>query len=415
MPGRIRNVVHIKNRTAGTSNELSFDVLDAKKVEADSGSRTERGVGSSRKSRWSGRKSRRESRGSMASSSTPTTMPKLYTNDAALAAKNIERASLPYSDPAAEVVRRKRRRSRARVFSVVAGIAIVGAVGVFAYTEISRYMADQNQMVSMLSESLQAIEATDETVIAMDKLVMQPINEQDTTEYDQISADIAAVGEQLDAAYANAQQAGEHLVNARDHEAANQAMTAIAARQEMIEQGSRLMEEGSVAQQAADNMAQAWNLILEADTLTQDAGKLVTDTTEANVTASMDKTNQAIEKFKEAQELVSWVVSNYPAADVSGYATYLEKRIEGQEAALDSDAAMLLMDRGSAEEMNQVLYDCDSEAAQIAQGFPDDPTKPVLDAYQANSEELRGKYLQARSQAASADAYLRDYLGEADK
>ena len=415
MPGRIRSVIHIKNRTAGTSNELSFDVLEAKKVEADSASRSERTIGSRRASGWFERKKRREARSSVAGSDSPSTMPKLYTNDAALAAKNIERANLPYSDPAAEITRRKRRRTRAKVVSVLAGVAIVGAIGIVTYTEFNRYMADQNQMVAMLSEALQTIESTDEAVVAMDELVMKPIDEQDVEKLDEISASLSDVSEQLDTAYTQAQQVSDHIVNSRDREASNQALSAISARQEMIRNGSLLIEEGKTAQQAADNMSQAWNLILEADTLTQNAGRLVTETTEENVTESMDQTNQAIDKFKEARELVDWVAEHYPAADVSNYLTYIDKRIEGQEAALESDAAMLLMDRGTAEEKNQVLYGCDDEAAQIAQEFPEDPSQQVLDAYQESSKSLREKYLQARSQAASADSYLRDYVKEYNK
>lgn len=413
MPGRIRNVVHIKHRTAGTSNELSFDVLEAKKVAADAASRTEKGTRSGFKLGRFSRAARREARKNKAEA--PTTMPKLYTNDASLAAKNIERAGLPYGDPAAEVHRRKRRRARVRIITGAIVVAIVGAFGFFAFAEVSRYMADQNQTLALLDEALQTIETTDETIVAMDELVMKPIDEQDTQTLDSITSQLADTSKQLDAALTQAQYASENLVNARQREAANQAITAITARQEMINEGRQLVEEGKRAQQAADNMNEAWPLILEADALTQDAGNLVAYTTEANVTTSMDKTNQAIEKFKEAQKKIQWVVDNYPAADVSAYATYLERRIEGQEAALDSDAAMLLMDRDTAEEKNQVLYDCDSEAAQIAQGFSEDPTEPVVSAYQANSEELREKYLQARSQAASADTYLRDYLGETNK
>ena len=416
MPGRIRNVVHIKNRTAGTSNELSFDVLEAKKHQADATVRSSQrrsyvygGKSVDQEGRkWIFRKRKQASPGF-------STMPKLYTNDAAAAARNIERARLPYQDPAAEIVRRKRNRTRRRFLSACMGVLVIGAIVVLLGTEISRYLADQERTLEQLNQSLETVEECDSTVIAMDELLSQSINDQDEEEIARIKSELPSTAVRLREAYEQAKWASGSLVRSNEREIANQEAKAVAARLEMISKGDALMNDGIAAKQAAADMHDAWQLILEADTLATEAGNLVTETTDQNVNESMEKSNQAIERFEEAKLLVEKVKQRYPEADVSGYSDYLDKRIEGQKAALESDASILLMDRASAEESYQILYEYDTEAAEIAEGFPQNPAQPVLDAYQQKSSELKGAYDQARSQAASADAYLRDYLGEPHK
>lgn len=415
MPGRIRNVIHIKHRTAGTSNELSFDVLDAKKHQADITSRSGQRLFRVYGGRSTDRRKEKKLFGKTKSHTSPNIMPKLYTNDASQAARNIERARLPYQDPAAEIIRRKRSRTRRRLFSVTMGLLVTGAVIVLLGTEVSRYVADQEETSKMLDQSLETVKECDTTVVAMDKLLSESINDQDEQEIDRIQAALPTTSERLKEAYEQAEWASGSLVNSAKREAANQEMKAITARLEMITQGNALMKEGASAKQAASDMHEAWQLILEGDTLATEAGELVTYTTTQNVNESMDASKSAIEKFEEARELVGRVKEDYPSADVSLYDEYLEKRIEGQNAALESDASILLMDRASAEESYQTLYDCDAAAAEIAKQFPDNPAQPVLDAYQAKSESLKDTYNQARSQATSADAYLRDYLGEQDK
>ena len=55
---------------------------------------------------------------------------------------------------------------------------------------------------------------------------------------------------------------------------------------------------------------------------------MVVETTDENVAASLDKTNQALELFRQADDRFAQAADRYPAADFSPYRTYLAKRIE---------------------------------------------------------------------------------------
>lgn len=412
MPKRIRNVVHIKRRTAGTSNELSFDVLDAKRDEADAASARGRGKRKTEKERkkWE-KETRRAAKASQAEGLTPTSLPQLYTNDVSQASKNIGLASLPYQDPSAEIVRRKKKRSHHRAIVAIAVVIAVGVVGYGLYTEISHYLGDQERGRTLLSGALQEIETADEVVVKMDKLLEGQLDTQGNS--DTISAeDISEAQTHLDNALVQAKRASGILFAQQEREASEQAQQAVSAREEMLKQGESVLSTRSSAETAAKNMEDAWDLVLEADALTKEAAKLVEDTTDANVESSMKKSEQAVEKFDEALQLVQQAEQSVSSDDLSQYEEYLSKRIEGQKAALESDAAILLKDREHAERYNQILYDCDSQAADIAKGFPDDPVEVIESAYEEESKSAMDKYSKARAQATSADAYLRDYLGE---
>lgn len=416
MAKRVRSVIHIKNRTAGSSNELSFDVLEAKKNDADAASgRAKQKIVDKVGNKKQARKANRQAKGSKNDSKSPNTLPRLYTEDAGQASKNITMASLPYEDPTAEIVRRKKKRTRHRVLAIAVVACVLIGGGYVVVSEVNRYMSDQDAARSLLNSSLSEIEKADEAIVAMDELLENPLAEQDEDKIADVSKQIDDAENHLDTAYAQAKDASEKLVGQHDRETAEQAMQSISARQEMAKQGKMLFDLQIKVKSAAQHMNDAWNLILEADALTVEASKLVEDTTDENVEASIEKSERAIEKFEGAQRLVQEASLSLSSDTLSSYDDYLSKRIAGQRAALDSDAAILLMDRGHAEEYNAVLFDYDTQAAQIAQDFPNDPTQLVMDYYMSNSQSAKDKYLQARSQAATADAYIRDYLGEPNK
>lgn len=411
MSNPIRNVIHIKNRTAGTSNELSFDVLDAKRTEADvlaEGRRRKRLFGRIRK----------KNSGSYTSSqneSPKTGMPSLYTNDSSITQKGVAGVSGPYSDPDAEITRRKKKRLHSRWLSVFLIVAVIAGFSFIIASEASTYFASQSDYEASLNAALQIVAETDKTTVAMDELLSQSLSNMDKQKAEQLLKDAPTVQNQLTTALEQAKHASKNINNSSGREAAEQAVRGISARQEMVSRAVPIIEKSIAAKEACALMDQSWQLILEADTLTDEAAELVVETSETNVKASMDKNNAAIEKFGSAADLVASVHLKCPDADVSAYEDYISKRLDGQRAALESDQSILLKDRESAQASNKALYDNDSQAAEIAKGFPIDPAQPVLDAYEVDFSSSYEGYLQARSQAASADSHIRDYLGAQGK
>lgn len=411
---KFEQAAHIKEHTVGTSNEISFSVLDAAKKAADGDSS---GVDSPRPGflhifSFRGKKVR----------STPTkddVLPLSGEGAAALPSDSVSStpvtANPKYVEPAAEIARRKaKRRNYNRLviaFVVVVSLTIIGAVGYFAYSEITNHTTQ----VSTLDEALDLVIEADETIIAIDEVLAQPVTDESIARVAGLTTQIEQARQDLGRAKAATQQANANLRDSADKEAATQAIASIDAREEMLTLGSTLMQADITAKQSIDALVEAWGLILQADTFAREAAALVTDTTAANVEASMQSTRQSLESLTKAQSLVNQVVAAYPSINVSVQQQYLAKKIEASQEALASDEAILLQDRQTAETHNNAYNQADKEAVELAKSLPENPAQPVLDQYATETDTVKANYQLARTRAGMADAFLRDYLGTSNK
>ena len=89
----------------------------------------------------------------------------------------------------------------------------------------------------------------------------------------------------------------------------------------------------------------------------------------------------------------------------------VNKRIDATNEALASNAAILIQDKATAESHNDAYNRADQEAVEMAKALPKQFSQPVVDAYASATADLVSRYDSLRSDAASNDAYLREYLG----
>ena len=80
--------------------------------------------------------------------------------------------------------------------------------------------------------------------------------------------------------------------------------------------------------------------------------------------------------------------------------------------AIASDEAIYIQDKATADEQNALYNEADAKAAELATQLPANPTDPVVQAYETNIQGLLEDYQAARTRAGTADAFLRDYLGD---
>ena len=83
--------------------------------------------------------------------------------------------------------------------------------------------------------------------------------------------------------------------------------------------------------------------------------------------------------------------------------------------AIASDDAILAYDKDTAASQNDAYNQVDQEAAALAETLSDCPSDQVRSAYLRDIEEPGKLYSEARSVAATADAFIRDYLGSNGK
>ena len=455
---------HIKRHTVGTSNEISFSVLDAAKNALDG----EKGGGEKKRAFPFGgiplftlaRKKKAVSTPtkeqglplstgdfvSVDSVEVPTGTPQPAAPAPATAARGLSGGAGTYASgkamphgadalggvlggtavwpaPAEEVARRKTTRKRRRLLAYTlafaVGAAVIGGAGWWLY----QGHQEQQARIGELDQALARIEEADATIAplndALSELFDLPAGQ---VAQEELAAELSACEEGLPAASdalaqaaALAQGARDGMADSVEREAANQAVSAIEARSAMIVSGGKVVADARAAASAAAQAQEGWDLLLQADTLAREAAQMVTETTDENVSASMEKTNQALALFQQADAAFSTAVDVYPAADFSPYRAYLSKRIEAMGFAAAANEAFLARDKEGVIAQNDAYNAADAEAASLAADLPDDPVGMVAAASSEAASEARNAYATACSQAAAADAFLRDYLGTTSK
>ena len=456
---KLGRAAHIKRHTVGTSNEISFSVLDAAKneLEGDVGKdaaarpsrfghvslftlplRRKKSIATPTKERGlllsSGEFASAENPTPASSLGTvdvgspksdvggPTTVPTGAPRKTAAAGSAAPAAGAPapvpsklVRSPEEEIALRKARRRLHRMLAatlvVVVGLCLAGAGGWYLYQDHQRHL----HQVAQLDEALDLIREADETVVALDGIVANPLDAGSLAQADSVLAKLPAALAQLEEADAAARRVSVDLRESDDKEAANQTVAATSARTALIESGRQIVEQAQRADEAARAVREAWQRVVEADGLARDAAALVADTTAEHVTASKDKTNAAVGAFADAQAALEALDSAYADVDLAGPLDYVAKRIEAMGYALASDDAFLAKNKEEAVAQNDAYNRADAEAATLAASLPDDVAQLVFDAYDQATGTLFETYSTARSQAGAADAFLRDYLGTTSK
>lgn len=392
--------LHVKEFSRGKPNELSFNVLEQKAAAQDEKKQGRRGGFGL----W--RRKHSETGGSASGIASEAQ------------ASSSHRASSPAAsgilgpDSQEEIAKRQRRRRLYRRASLAIVVLVcVGAAGAFGYWAYEQQVR-LSTSVGVLKEACALIEKSDETTVAIDAFFQTPFGDDTVSRANELSDAIPEAREQLESARVYAQKAsGELEGSQRDKEAAERTLNSIAARETLLDVSEQRLKDDVAAKQAIDAMDEAWAAIEEGNSLMTQAARVVSDTTEENVGTSTDYTTQARATFAEARSAVEKAQSLYPSADFAASFAYIDKRIEAADEALSSNAAILIQDKKTAESHNDAYNAADKEAVEMAKSLPDQFGQPVIDAYAANSESLGASYDAARADAATNDAYLREYLG----
>ena len=435
---KITRAAHIKKHTRGTSNEISFSVLDAAKnaLDGDGSEKQKHGPGRIALFTLPGRHKKpaptptkerglplstgdfvsvddgasTSKMGALPSAARPTSQTE-KSSPAPLAVVPAK----PKRSPEEEIARRKARRRLSKWLAVavivVVSIGLLGAGGMYLYRD---YQSQQGH-VAVLDDALSLVKEADETIQQLDEVVTDPFAEGSEEQRTAIQAQLEAVERKLQDADEKARAVSLELNGAREKEAANQAVAGIAARFTLVEQGQLLMNAATEAQSAAEDVDAAWKTVLEGDDLARQAAQLVTETTPENVEASKNKTNEALAAFDEAYAAFLNVQATYPQADLTQFVDYIAKRQESLGYAIASDDAILAKNKEEATAQNNAYNIADAEAATLAKALPDDPSSIVDEAFEDATSDVAKAYSTARLQARSADAFISDYLGAGSK
>ena len=283
----------------------------------------------------------------------------------------------------------------------------IGAAALFAANAYEQSKSN----LALLSQAFDEIEKADSLVLSMDDLVMKDESIVTVEELAELEQGMSDAGVHLNAACAFSDEAFQAMGESPGKDAARQVSESADARRDMMKYAEALLHADADARSAVESAERCWDQILEADGLMKEAADLVADTTVENVTASQGKSEQAIALLDEAAASLASAQAECPSADFSALAALIEKKREQNVYAVESDKAIYIQDKATAESFNESYNRADAEAVELAAALPERPAQPILDRLDAQTSETRSRYLDARKRAAESDAFIRDYLG----
>ena len=377
MPGSF-DFLHIKRHTAGSSNELSFDVLDAARTQLD---------GKSQKNARSA-KTPGSSKGSyhgVAGTSTLSAVP--------------------------EVERRKKlRRARAIRVRIISVLVIIAAIGALAFAGYSFYQSRldfsdrYNSLVVRLSD-------IDEDLVKVDAVMANPLAADMVESRTQAKAKMDAIAQKLDAAAEETEKAIPFALGDRDTVALTQMANAIEGRKDMLAAARKTFDEAEKFDQELETARKAWNEVLAADQMAREATASANNAkTDESTEAAKQMTQNALDKFATARDTLEGVSLRHEKIDFKAQIEYLNKRIEALQYAVATGDALIAGDREAATANNDAYNEADAEAAAMAQDLPLLLDELVRTAFKDEIASSVKDYGDARASVSEADADVRAYL-----
>lgn len=447
---KLNHAAHVKKSTRGTSNELSFSVLDAARNALDDGkdpsSDQARGFGrirlftlpiGRRKPPATPKKDELaalmggSSTVPSSASSTPSLVKPVESDKPSSEAPAVP---LPQAEPKApkpaqpspsrferaprstgrtseeEIAWRKARRRKGKILAgvlcAVIIVALAGAGLLYLYQDNVRYQ----QNTQLLQESADALTSTDEFLLALDDALKDPLGDQAETFFNDRQGDLASIGSSLQLAESKADEAMQGLRETVEREAADALMATSAARQTLVDQGWRILEDSVGMKSLYERVGEAWQQTGEADSLAREAAQLAGENSQEAITRSTELSNEASSLFSDVRATMGVLAQEDAEVDLSAQIAYLDKRIEALGYAVASNDALLARDTAAAVEQNDAYNAADKEAVSLAAALPIDPGQPVLDALEERLADPIEAYEAARGQASTSDAFLRDYF-----
>lgn len=387
---------YVKRQTQGTSNEISFSVLDAISEESSDGAQT--------------------------ASSLPLTEQNVKAT--------MKKANSAFVPPINEIKRRKRARRRRQALIASLVIAVVAVAVGFAATTIGNVIRNNENLRLSLFQAIEQISATDEAMLSLDNLIadrveqrsnyLTPENTEETSmsEREAEFNKLAPVLKEARAALENDRAAIESLkpsLTGDDSGTADQAITAIDARLAMIEEGSKLVQDSFEAERAVKEAYDGWQLVISADTLSREAAVLASQAGQENTQRALELDRQAKSQLEDACAFFNDVADHIENSDLEDYVAYCEKRIEATGYAIAADQAYIDRNKEALAEQTDLYTKADAEATELAEKLSGDPSEEISRLMEDSLTEEIDSYAEERKRAGQTDAYLREYLGDADK
>ena len=370
--------LHIKRHTAGSSNELSFDVLDAARTDLDSKK--------SKKVEFP--LSAGQPKGSYHGVSSGATL-----------------------SNQAEVEKRKKARQsytiKIQILSIAILIILLGIVGWFSY---QRYL-DAQTFSERFDSLANQLSSHDEFLSQVD-LLMSEINDNSSeNERSQVLSAIPQTLQAMESVSQNIPLVEKLAIDEQDQEVLSLLKDTADQRYEMLLAAQSAF---TVADQRDNRVKQActlWNNVVNEGQSAKDAAAMANKaTTEQETKKAQESTRNVLDAMKASYSDLKSLAESVPTVDFTQQLAYIDKRTASLECAIETADALLSGDREKASEKNRQYNEYDKEAAEMAKKLPLSVEDNVEQPYTTVLDPLIERYSVSKQHVVSADESISSYL-----
>ena len=316
-----------------------------------------------------------------------------------------------------EVAARKKSRRRARMVGVLASVMVLLALVAGFTSLIASLVNAQNTQQSQLVGLVKELETTDPVLLSMDEAVLAVTSGQAPDEETLSSIDdlleqgSAGVLATLDQVKQKTQDLEERLMSGTDREVANNCIASVNARSAMIETGFAILQTAAPLCQAKEEAHLGWQALGQAENFSRQAADVLATMNTETVQQSKDYSQQALDQLYQARDYFARAAEYSEAVDLAAYTDYLQLKINASAAAIEADDAYLDRDKELMEERNAASNDYEAQAAE-ALTLSDANPEPLYDQVLTDdTAQPLLNYQVERGNVSVADEWLRNFLG----
>lgn len=409
--------LHIKGHTAGSSNELSFDVLDNARKGLDSAGRKRRGLG------WGSRgvHGRRGSHASVledglaSEGNVPFTRGTVTVTSSDEMLQRSRRGSTSGTALTGSLSHGASSSGAARTVGrmvgiILAALAVIGVIcaGILINHQIYLDRLDfTNRLVVLAGE----ISQIDEDLVQADLLARSPLASESREAIPSILGKLPGIESELEGIREEASAIRATEPVGYNPAALEEVESAIDARIALIGEAAKLLEEADQANERIASAEKAWQMVLDSTEL---AGQAIAQANEASsqdaLEASKGTAQQALVGLQEAAAQLQELQGDLPGLNLAAHLRYLDTKMEALRYEIAVDDALLAQDREEAQNANLAYNATEDEAASQASLIPEPPAASVRTLMQERIEQLEEAYNAVRETVIAADSMLRARL-----
>ena len=402
-----QEVMHIKNKTKGTSNEISFSVLNNLKEKNEE--RKDIKNKEDKALLWT------------MGDKKPSVFKRLSfvgaksdhkdVNDISATPQGLHCISGDSSTDSPLVNKRRFARYMRNTVSValisllIIALILLSAFGAKSYLDSLRL--ETNKVTNLIAE----LEATDEYLLRLDSAVSDSTKHIADEELNYLEDNKKSITNNLSEINNKATQGSEKTTRHENTYLLQSIIDSTTQKAKMVDTGLAVVQEKKKIGDFEVKINGFVQDIAEADAVGKEASLIISEGSPGSFESAKNNDTQAKEGFIDVADSIKIQQEKHSELDFSGFLEYLDLKISAYDNAILSDEALISRNIEDARYYNEIYQDFDSKAASMALNLVQYQDS-IIEAFSTDLTQLENEYFSYKANASVADEHIRSYLEE---